>query len=586
MRRSTLVVICVLLGGALMQGRIFGQQCATPSTGAQINDAGATKIYVDAHSGSDSINCGGRLHPCKTITQALGQATGHAVVDMIVNPGTYREALSLPSQFGETSSRTLVIEAAQSGTAIIDGADRWNDWVSSGGTYSLPWPYKWGYAAQPFTVSGGPALGCLGLRREMVFLNGFQLTQVLQGPLTHAGTFIVIDGQADSNPGDDCPTLFGKSDAITIYPPTGTNMSTADVEIAVRSNLFTTSAAGAQNLELKGLIFQHDNNGANISGYAAIRISGNNANQQGANILLDGVTAQYNNWQGLALSANLDVTVQNSTFTWNGENGVEVYRPLNFLFAGNTVTYNNWRGAEGGLAGWDADGMKVVKAHFMQVENSSFSNNLTGGLWFDTDNQNLCITGDSFSQNSTNGLYFEATQGPALVYRSVFYKNSGHGLQAANSTAITVRQSTVFDNGADAFFIGGSATVRIVNNWQQSGIEYHLLTQDWVLDGVDLAAGPDTAASSNLIGTSLSSIGPFADTLLSNYNNWYAPKNPAPFDMPDHGNFNFSAWQNYTGQDKNSTQATVTSDALPPAATCIGLDCVGPSVSVREPTRP
>ncbi|MGB6431744.1 MAG: right-handed parallel beta-helix repeat-containing protein [Candidatus Acidiferrales bacterium] len=522
-----------------------------------------------------------------TITQALSQAIGHDVVEIIVNPGTYREALSLPSQFGEGSSSTIVIEAAQTGTAIVDGADQWSGWVPNGDrTYSLPWPYSWGYAAQPFTPAGGPALKCLGLRREMVFINGIQLVQVLQGPLTQAGTFFVVDAQSDPNPGDLCPTLTGKSRVISVFPPPGTDMSAADVEIAVRSNLFTTSPAGAQNLELKGLVFQHDNNGANISGFAAIHISGDDANSRGANILLDAVTARFNNWQGLDLSANFNATVRNSTFSWNGENGVEIYRPLNLLFTGNAVTYNNWRGAQGGLEGWDADGMKVVKAHLMEVDNSSFGHNLAGGLWFDTDNAKLCMTGDSFNENATNGLFFEATQGPAFVYRSVFYKNMGHGLQAANSTGITVRQSTVFDNGGDALFVGGSPTARETSNWQTPGLEYHLVTQNWVLDGVNIAAGPDTASGSSLIGTSLSTISPFTTTLLSNHNDWYAPNNSALFNVPGLADRSLGGWRSHTGQDVNSTEAPVTSEALPHAAKCIGLDCGRRSGSARKSARP
>ncbi|MGB6199704.1 MAG: right-handed parallel beta-helix repeat-containing protein [Candidatus Acidiferrales bacterium] len=570
-----------------MQSSIFGQQCATPSTGARISDAGATKIYVNAAKGLDSNSCGHRSRPCKTITGALSQATDHEVADVIVNPGTYREAISLPSQFGEGSSRTLVIEAAQTGTAIVDGADQWRGWISNGdGTYFMAWPYTWGYAAQPFLSTGGPALGCLGLRREMAFINGVQLTQVLQGPLTQPGTFRVIDGQGDSNSGDTCPELSSGSHAITVRPPSGTNMSVANVEIAVRNNLFTTSAAGAQNLELKGLVFQHDNNGANISGFGAIRISGDNTSHEGANILLDGVTARYNNWQGLVLSANLDITIRNSTFTRNGENGVEVYRPLNLLFAANTVTYNNWRGSQGGLTGWDADGMKVVKAHYMEVDNSSFNSNFTGGLWFDTDNENLCIVGDSFNENTTNGLYFEATQGPALIYRSVFHKNHGHGLQAANSARITVRQSTLYDNGGDALFIGGSATVRDVSNWQRPGVAYHLLTQDWVLDGVNLAAGPDTAPGSALIGTSLSTLNSFTTTLFSDYNDWFAPNSSALFNVPGQGNHTLGGWHNLAGQDAHSTQAAVNSEALPPSPICIGPDCAGNAPAAEKPARP
>jgi hypothetical protein len=587
MRGCALAVICVAMGGVFMQAGIFGQQCITPSSGAAINDVGATKILIDAESGLDSSGCGEREHPCKTITQALSEAANHQVADIIVNPGTYREAISLPREFGESSSRTLVIEAALAGTAIIDGADRWTGWVANGdGTYSLPWPYTWGYSAQPFTISGGPAIGCLGLRREMVFVDGVQLTQALRGPLIQSGTFFVVDGQSDSNSGDTCPALSGAPHAISIRPPAGTNISSADVEVAVRDNLFTTSASGAQNLELKGLVFQHDNNGANISGFGAILISGDNANHEGANVLLDGVAARYNNWQGLVLSANLDVTVRNSTFTENGENGVEVFRPLNFLFTGNTVTYNNWRGSQGGLTGWDADGMKVVKAHTIEVDNSSFSNNLTGGLWFDTDNENLCITGDSFNENATNGLYFEATQGPVLVYRDIFYKNHGHGLQTANSARITVRQSTVYDNGADALFIGGSTTPRDVSNWQQPSVQYHLLAQDWVLDGVNFATGPDTAAGSALVGTSLSTISSFTGTLLSDYNDWFAPNSSARFNVPGQGDRTLAGWHSLTGQDAHSTQAPVNSEALPPSPVCIGLDCAGKTSAAEKPARP
>jgi hypothetical protein len=565
-RQKNLRVICSLMAGVLMQGSAIGQQCTTPSTGAVIHDPGAQRIYVDAVKGSDSPTCGGISASCKTINQGLNQGTKYTVVDVIVNSGTYRETISLPSEFGSSTSRTLIIEAAKSGTAIIDGADRWAEWTSNGdGTSSHAWPYTWGYAAQPFLKTGGPAVGCLGLRREMVFMNGIQLTQVLQGPLTQAGTFFVVDGQSDSNAADNCPALAAGERAIRVYPPAGVNISAADVEVAVRNNLFTTGESGAQNLELKGLVFQHDNNGANISGFGAISISGDDSKKLGANILLDSVTVRNNNWQGLVLHANFNITVRNSTFSANGENGVEVYRPLNFLFTGNTVTYNNWRGLQGGLTGWDADGMKLVRAHFVQVDKSSFNNNFAGGLWFDTDSENLCLTGDKFNENLTNGLYFEAIQGPALVYQSVFYKNHGQGLQTANSSRITIRQSTAYDNGANAFFIGGSATQREVANWQNPSANYKLLTQDWVLDGINFALGPNTAADSNLIGTSLNSISPFTSTLLSNYNNWYAESRPTPFDVPEHGKINLSDWRKLTGQDANSSQTAVNSAALPGA---------------------
>jgi hypothetical protein len=230
--------------------------------------------------------------------------------------------------------------------------------------------------------------------------------------------------------------------------------------------------------------------------------------------------------------------------------------------------------------------MKVVKAHVMEVDDSAFDNNFTGGLWFDTDIENLCIAGDSFNENATNGLYFEATQGPALISRSIFYKNHSHGLQSANSARITVRQSALYDNGGDALFIGGSASVREVSNWQRPSVAYHLLTQDWVLDGVNFAAGPDTAPGSALLGTSLSTLSSFTSTLLSDYNDWFAPNSSALFNVPGQGDHTLGGWRSLTGQDAHSSQAAVNSETLPPSPICIGLECAGNTPAAEKPARP
>lgn len=580
-----LVTFIVCTGLAAAGVRVVAQSCITPSTGATIG-APTEQIYVSASAGTDGAGCGTSGSPCKTINYGLGQAaaTGHSA-QVNVAAGTYREQIILPGYYNESATSTLlIIKATTPGTAIVEGADPYTGWNNNGdGTYSHSWPYTWGYATQPF--SGGPALSCTGLRREMMFINGVPMTQQLQGPLTSPGTFLVIDNQSD--PGAVCPTLSGAA-MITVYPPSGTNMSTADVEVSTRGGNSTTpgglfySPSGAANLEISGLVFQHDNTPANNLGYAAISFYGADQNGYGPNVMLDGVTVQNNNWIGVYSTHNYDMTMQNSTFTQNGEDGLEVQQPKNFLFNGNTVTYNNWRAYSGcpSCTGWDMDGAKFLRGHGIEVDNSTFAYNLTGGLWFDYDNENICVQTSSFHDNLTNGLFFEATQGPALIYQDQIFQNMANGLQTANSENITVRQSTVYDNGAAGLFIGGQTAGRSVTDWETGG-NYSLIAENWVYDGVNFATGPHSATGAYLLNTSLGTIAPFTSTLWTNYNDYYAPSNSTPFYIGS-GAKSYSQWlalisgNGYnSGQDIGSNQNSVTSNALPSAPPCIGWDCPG-----------
>jgi Right handed beta helix region len=592
-----LLVLFAFLTGQSLGLKSFAQSCITPSTGATINTTGATQIYVDATSGADNPSCGASGSPCKTINYGLSQASTHSVAQVNVNAGTYREAVTLPASYNENaSSNTLIIKATAAGTAIVEGADQWTGWTNNGnGTFSKSWPYTWGYAGQPFSGTGGPALSCVGLRREMMFINGTPMTQQLQGALTTAGTFSVVDNTADS--AGVCPTLSGTA-MITVYPPAGTNMSTADIEVSTRGGSTTASTGGlfnapngAANLEVSGLVFQHDNTPANTFGSSAVNIHGADQNGLGANVLFDGVTVQYSNWIGLYSTHNFNLTMQNSTFTQNGEDGVEVQQPKNFLFTGNTVTYNNWRAYSGcpSCTGWDMDGAKFLRGHGVEVDNSTFANNLTGGLWFDFDNENICVQTSQFHDNLTNGLFIEATQGPVLLYQDQVYQNGANGLQTANSENVTVRQSTVYDNGAAGLFIGGQTAGRSVSDWETGG-NYSLIAENWIYDGVNFATGPHSATGAYLLNTSLGTIAPFTSTLWTDYNDYYAPSNSTPF-YPSSAK-TYAQWLTLIsgngfspGQDVNSNQNSITSNALPAAPTCIGWDCPGgPRVLVIDNT--
>ena len=98
---------------------------------------------------------------------------------------------------------------------------------------------------------------------------------------------------------------------LHISPPTGTNMSTAVVEAAVRPTTFT--AIGRYNLVVRGLVFRHAANCLNTS---SVNIFGS------TQVLIDSVQAVWNNWGGLGVYTSNNFTVQNSVASYNGGAGI------------------------------------------------------------------------------------------------------------------------------------------------------------------------------------------------------------------------------------------------------------------------
>jgi hypothetical protein len=495
-------------------------------TGAQINESAISQVvYVDqSNSVASDQNPGTISQPFLTIGRAISVAAlnvnGGTKIE--IGPGTYRETINL-SGFSSSDQAPLILEATDPGEAVISGSDLWTGWQSQDdGTYTLPWPYRWGNAPSP---SGWPALQPIVTRREMVFVNNVAMQQVLSLPLPGPGTFNVVDGGT-----------------ITLWPPIGTDMTTAAVDVSTRAGLLQTPR-GISNLVLRGLEFVHDNTAVNSIGNAAVKLTG------GSNILVDSCVFDYNNWLGLSVSGGpaQAITIQNSLADHNGENGIALAKLDNLLFNNNQTSSNNWRGAAGGFITFDADGMKVSRIHDATFSNSVSAYNLTGGAWFDTDNANVVIQNLQFCGNLTNGLFIEASEGPVTVTGGQFFGNNANGLQLANSTAITMTDSVLYGN-AKGIFVGGSDSPRSVTNYA-TGQNYSLYQQNLTLNDNDLVG---TSSSQYFLTSSLSgSWTLFVQTLSSDYNDYYNRSNVAGFSTK-FGRQNLGGWQSSSKQDPNS----------------------------------
>ncbi len=547
---------------------------AVGGTGASINESNITEtLYVNAQYGNDN-NAGTSAAPYATIGKALTIAAKNILggTKIMVNPGIYRETLNLSAWSSQTNSAPLIIQAAVPGQAIISGSDVYAGWTSNGdGTYSHPWPNSWGYAAlpngwlgqQPIPAAStcpGSGAGCLALRAEMVYVNGLPLAQELSGPLTAPGTFFVTDGSS-----------------ITIDPPAGTQMASAEIEVATRQSLVT--ADNVQNLVLRGLVFAHSASGIDGGGTVSVI--------NGKNFLFDNDQFLWNTWEGLFMYNAADVTIQNSAANHNGDDGIVLDRVPNVFMQNDNTSFNNWRGYEAGFTGWAAAGMKTLYIHGATITSSTFSDNQTGGLWFDTDNQDILVSNTTFSENLANGADTEDNEGPLVFQNDFFCQNQSNGidtpalegaggLYSRNTSYLTVESNTFDRNVIAGLLFGGSNTGRTATNYQ-TGVVYNLPVTSNVTMKNNLVVAVGTDADVD-IPSPYNPIDPWrlsTSTLTSDDNTWYSAGNE-PFIIPDGPVLNTAPttitdtlpqWQSYTGQDTDSTsnQPSVNcSTALPP----------------------
>lgn len=507
---------------------------------AVVNEALETaSIYVDAVHGNDGNN-GSKSAPLKTIgagvTMALANNYNSIGSKVIINPGTYREAVTINGGGSRTTSLPMTFQAATTGTAIISGADVVSGWTVDSGNpklYQNNWPYKFGVcAAQP---PPSPFQQEITLREEMIIVNGTALTQVLSQSSMLPGTFFVDDAHAEAY----------------IYPPSGTNMSTATVEVATRPHLLQEN--GQSNVVFRGLTVQYANT---CHEDAAVIVD---AHAQ--NVLFDTDSFVWNNAEGLLFTTAEYFTVQNSTAYHNGEVGFFSHQVKFDLWQNDITEFNNWRGAQGAFYVWDSGGAKWMWDHDGTYTNfSSFFNQGNGVAW-DTDQLNVTLNGMISSGNITNGIQVEKSEGPFVINNSYVCNNNllnasqRGGIVVRNSELVSVTGTTLYGNsGIQVAIVGVSGGIPI-NNWE-TGQGYNLITKNMVSTGNAISgSAPEIFSDSYLGGADWNT---FVSTLTSNSNTYYAGSNsntmawaipaPATGTMVD-----LHSWQTTTAQDSLSS---------------------------------
>jgi hypothetical protein len=494
-------------------------------------------IYVDTAKGSDS-NPGSKSLPLKTIGAAVSLAETNNQNSIgsrvIINPGVYRESVTV-SPNHNSSTLPITFEAATNGTVNVSGAQQYTGWKTYSGNsqiYTNAWSYAWGLC----TVSSMPTAPDIVRRREMVFVNGTALTQVLSLNEVVVGTFYVDESHG----------------TIYVWPPAGVNINSADVEVATQPTLWTIQ--NQSNIVLRGLNFEYANSCINS---AAVVAQGSNGI---SNVLFDSDNFVWNNGQGLSLPNPLTYfTVQNSTANHNGESGIQSAESKYGLFSSVTASYNNWRGGQGALYNWNCGGVHFDAVHDQTIQGLVTYYNQTFGAHFDTDNQNITSSSEVSFGNVLASMFVEKNEGPLTFSSGSFCSGmpasytSNNIFALRNSESVSITGSTLMNGFCDLCVLGQPGGIKITN-WE-TGQQYNLVTQNITLmqTVVETGSGDDVFSDVSLGGSDWSS---FHNSLISDYNTWWNSASSTPWVVPvpeNNTQESFSGWQSTTGQDKHSS---------------------------------
>ena len=501
------------------------------------------EITVDATSGLDT-NLGTPDRPVKTVSQAAQMALFNrrqgVSTKITIRPGIYREFVQIAS-VGPELGASITFQASQTGAAVLSGSDLWTDWqpdVADGQIYIHPWQYRWGPCEHP---RGWPAIKEIGLRREMIFVNGTSMIQALSRNEMREGTFFVDEANG----------------VVSLWPPPGTNLSAAKVEVAVRPGVFESD--GVSNLSLKGLVFEHANSCHSSKPNAAVIISG------GANNSVEDTAILWNNWIGFDYWSSQNSMAKKLTVNWNGELGINGYGLKNATFENVETSHNNWRGAQGQFTTWEPSGGKFLRVHDATFRNYIAVDNQGRGMWFDTDNVDITIDHSFIEQNLVAGIDLEANMGPFTIQNSRICGNRGDGIQNNQTQNVTLTDTVIYNNGKAQILAADIQAPRQAVNWETKQ-PFSATSDNWVISH-DTIVG--TSAKQLVYGTLRlpnQVTGTFLGTLKSDNNTWFNSETPDSFQLDPGASdrpakiLSFVQWQSTTGQDKQSKFAAPAAD--------------------------
>lgn len=326
--------------------------------------------------------------------------------------------------------KKLTLQAYPHEKALLKGSIEVSDWSNEGdGIWRKD---KWNYSFPPqvndkFINPNSPMAGY----RDMVYVNGVALKQVRRKAEVVAGTFYVDRANKD------------------LYVGYSEELRTKTVEATVWREAFFIEKAGSSdssNTVVKGLGFAH---------YAdqAIRVAA-------PKVKLEDNTFVWNGEMGVQLMSEYDkvlsgvstyAVVINNTFSYNGRKGLGGSDVDCLVLKNNTISYNNY---ERFALNYDAAGVKLIHTNWTNcqqspnpkaaIRNNVVEHNFATGIWIDSSGTNAPIVYNTVRNNQSIGIQMELSH-KAIIAANVVYDN-GAGIMIADSSSARVYNNTLSMN--------------------------------------------------------------------------------------------------------------------------------------------
>lgn len=431
------------------------------------NDGAATPseaiLVVDrSNKAATDSNPGTAEQPLRTVSRAAALAAASNLrgigTRIQIRPGVYRESVMLGPWRGQTPA-PISFEGPTTGTAVLSGSDVWTGWTRVAGKkllYRHAWPHRWGLSPLP-TGWAQAKLPDVVRRREMVFANGRLLRQVLTTKAlakTTGGAFVIDEA----------------SGRVTIRLHPGQRIGKTTIEVAIRQEVLRIG--GRTNVRVSNLTFQH---AASLLQQPAVRV------ERASNVEISNSKFVRNNWTGLTLNDDRDITVRQSTFDRNGSMGFSALRVRTLRLEDTSNSYNTWRGNWGGWYGWE-NGMKLISVHGAVLQGHTATGNHSYGLWLDTDNSDITVRDGRICGNRLAGVFLEASQGPITLDRTTICRNGSRGILVGNASGVTLTDNEIIDNGLAQIVLSGVQSGRAVTDWE-SRESLNVLSTGWTVEG-------------------------------------------------------------------------------------------------------
>lgn len=222
------------------------------------------------------------------------------------------------------------------------------------------------------------------------------------------------------------------------------------------------------------------------------------ANQSGilfgpsdANITINKVTADhcYNaglqSWTNSATIVN-DVIVQNSTFAYNGGNGLELGHIGNWVIQGNDISHNNWDRTQPYTRGIYAGGSDTTN---LTIQYNNVHENASHGITCDTCGKGIVIRYNNVWKNGGWGIDIDADNGVSVYYNLSWQNLAGIYVFADANTSMNgmlIYNNTVYGNKNAGIWVEGPSAGSMPNGCTDNIVSNNI--------AVKTTSGPNLAA--------------------------------------------------------------------------------------------